>query len=191
MALAQQVVHYISVEEYLANEEIGEIRHEYVAGQVFAMAGANEAHNVIVINLASWLRPKLRGSQCRVFSSDMKVRIDVADTVYYPDVFVTCEPFAAKSVYKKHPCLIFEVLSSSTELIDRREKLVNYFKLYTLSEYVMISSDQMRVEIYRRKEDGKLELEILGPEDDLRLDSIPSGSLKITIAEIYEDVRFD
>src|SRR5262249_26861704 len=112
----------LSVEEYLALEEKSKVRHEYVAGHIFAMAGANDAHNIISINVATILRPHLRRSGCRVYMVDMKVRVEAADTFYYPDVMVTCEPFAAKSVFKSRPVLLVEVLSLGTELVDRREK---------------------------------------------------------------------
>lgn len=189
MSLPKRVP-YISVEAYLAGEEVGQVRHEYVAGQVFAMAGATEAHGVISGNVFAILRLHVRGSACRVFQENLQVRIKAADTFYYPDVFVTCEPFEARSVFKQSPSLIVEVLSSSTEVIDRREKLLNYRTLNSLREYALIAQDRQHIEVHRRDEQGQWHLEIIAPDGDLRLESLPNGPLTLTMDEIYEDVLF-
>ncbi len=118
----------LTVEEYLKLEQDVEVRHEYVAGQIYAMAGASEAHNLIVTNLIAILRPHLRGSSCRTFVSDMKVKVKTqqADIFYYPDLLVTCDSNDNKKYFKTNPNLIVEVLSDSTETTDRREKRINY-----------------------------------------------------------------
>ena len=180
----------LSVEEYLALEEKSEVRHEYVAGHLFAMAGATEAHNVIAMNVSARVRPHLRRSGCRVFMVDMKVRVEAVDAFYYPDVMVTCEPFVAKSVFKSKPILLVEVLSPGTELTDRREKLSAYFKLESLIEYVLISQDEKRVELYRRDKRGKIQMLVLGADDEVRFESPPNGALTLTMDDIYEDVIF-
>lgn len=179
----------LTVEEYLAGEQVSEVRHEYIAGQVFAMAGASEAHNLIAGNVHARLRAHLRGSACRTFISDMKVRVEAADTFYYPDVMVTCEPPNAKSFFQMQPCLIVEVLSPSTAAIDHREKLLAYRKLESLREYVMIAQDEARIEVYRRDAQGKWTQEVLGPDDELRFESLPTEALRMTMAEVYEDVK--
>jgi Uma2 family endonuclease len=180
----------LSVEEYLALEEKSEVRHEYVAGYIFAMAGATDAHNVITMNVAARFRPHLSRSGCRVYMVDMKVRVEAVDAFYYPDVMVTCEPFAAKSVFKSKPILLVEVLSPGMELTDRREKLSAYFKLESLIEYVLISQDEKRVEIYRRGKRGKTEILVLRANDEVRFESLPNGALTLTMDDIYEDVIF-
>ena len=180
----------LSVEEYLALEEKSEARHEYVAGYIFAMAGATDAHNVITMNVAARFRPHISRSGCRVYMVDMKVRVEAVDAFYYPDVMVTCEAFAAKSVFKSKPILLVEVLSPGTELTDRREKLSAYFKLESLIEYVLISQDEKRVEIYRRGERGKTEILVLRANDEVRFESLPNGTLTLTMDDIYEDVIF-
>jgi Uma2 family endonuclease len=180
----------LSVEEYLALEEKSEVRHEYVAGYIFAMAGATDAHNVITMNVAARFRPHISRSGCRVYMVDMKVRVEAVDAFYYPDVMVTCEPFVAKSVFKSKPTLLVEVLSPGTELTDRREKLSAYFKLESLIEYVLISQDEKRVEIYRRGKRGKTEILILRANDEVRFESLPNGALTLTMDDIYEDVVF-
>lgn len=180
----------LSVEEYLAFEEKSKVRREYVAGYVFAMAGATDAHNTVTVNVATSLRPHLRRSGCRVYMVDMKVRIEAVDAFYYPDVMVTCEPFAAKSVFKSRPVLLVEVLSPGAELTDRREKLSAYFKLESLMEYVLISQDEKRVEIYRRGKGDKTEILIMRANDEVRFESLPDGPLTMTMDDIYEDVIF-
>lgn len=177
----------LTVEEYLKFEQDGEIRHEYVAGQIFAMAGASEAHNLIVTNLIAILRPHLRGSSCRAFVSDMKVKVKTqqADIFYYPDLVVTCDPNDSEKYFKTNPGLIVEVLSDSTETTDKREKRINYQTIESLQEYVLVSQDGIKVEIYRRDSNDNWTVETLGKNDDLTLDSV---GLTLTMADIYEDV---
>ncbi len=173
-----------TVEEYLHAETNSPIRHEYMGGYVFAMAGASEEHNIIAGNLYSLLRPHLRGSSCRVFMSDMKVKVQ-DDIFYYPDLLVTCNREDNHRYFKTQPNLIIEVLSESTETTDRREKLMNYQTLATLKEYVLVSQNQMQVEVYRQDTPGNWTVQILGREHDLNLESV---GLTVTMAQIYEDV---
>jgi Uma2 family endonuclease len=181
--------YFLNVDEYLKGEEVSEIKHEYVRGQVFAMSGASRAHNLIAGNIYALLRNYLRGSGCRTFISDMKVRLTTArqnsDLFYYPDVVVTCNPEDNKKFFLTSPRLIFEVLSPSTEAIDRREKRLNYQNLDSLQEYILVSQDEQKVEIYRKDSEGNWLMKILDRRDDLELESI---NLKIAIADIYEDV---
>jgi Uma2 family endonuclease len=184
-------VEYISVEEYLEGEQVGDVKHEYIAGQVYAMAGTSLEHNQLALNVASWLRRRLRGGRCRTFISDVKVRIDPIGTFYYPDVVVTCEEEGKARYYISRPCLIVEVLSPSTEVIDRREKLLTCRQLDSLREYVLIAQDERRIEVYRRDDAGEWGQEILGPNADLRFESLPGGALSMTMDEVYEDVEFE
>ncbi|MEM9272334.1 MAG: Uma2 family endonuclease [Cyanobacteria bacterium P01_F01_bin.143] len=176
-----------SVAEYLKSEQDSEIRHEYVAGQIFAMAGASEEHNLIVGNRLSLLRSHLRGSSCRAFVSDMKVKLKInqADIFYYPDLFVTCDRDDSDRYFKTNPNLIVEVLSNSTETTDKREKRINYQTIESLQEYVPVSQNEMRVEVYRKNSQGDWIVETLGKDQVLQLDSV---GLTLTMAEIYEDV---
>lgn len=178
------------IDEYLDGEELSEVRHEYVAGQVFAMAGASEAHEVAAGNLFARIRLHLRGSGCRAFIGGMKAFIEVLNTFYYPDVLVTCEPASAKSRFKKHPVLVVEVLSPSTQAIDRREKLLNYRRLASLREYVLIEQNKRQVEVYRLDAQGQWQHEIVSGTGEIRLESLPT-TLSLTLAEIYEDVPFE
>jgi len=180
-------VNFLTIEEYLKFELESEIRHEYVGGEIFAMAGASEEHNLIVGNIITLLRPHLRGTPCRAFVSDMKVKIKVqkANIFYYPDLVVTCDPNDRERYFKTLPTLIVEVLSNSTKTIDKREKRLNYQSIESLQEYVLVSQSEIKVEIYRRDAQGNWLLEVLGRDDQLTLDSI---GLNLTMADIYEDV---
>jgi Uma2 family endonuclease len=183
----QYPIKFLTVEDYLKAEESSDIRHEYVDGEVFAMAGAREEHNLIVTNIIALLRPHLRGTPCRAFVSDMKVKVKVrkADIFYYPDLLVTCEQNDKERYFKTSPTLIVEVLSNSTKTIDKREKRINYQSIESLQEYILVSQDKIKVEVYRQDGQGNWLLEILGKDDKIRLDSI---DLTLTMTEIYEDV---
>lgn len=177
----------LTVEEYFKLEQDAEVRHEYVAGRIFAMAGASEEHNLIVTNIIALLRPHLRGSSCRAFVSDMKVKIKLqtANIFYYPDLFVTCNSNDNERYFKTSPNLIVEVLSDSTATTDQREKRINYQTLESLQEYILVSQDQIKVEVYRKDNQGNWSVETLGKDDNLKLDSV---GLNLTMADIYEDV---
>lgn len=144
----------ISVDEYLSLEETATVRHEYVAGQIFAMTGTTLRHNVIIQNLVLALSPRLAGGPCRAFFTDIKVRlkVDRADIFYYPDLLVACGKLDLDAVYLSEPKVVVEVLSSSTEAIDRREKALNYRQAESLEEYVLIAQRAPEVTIYRRRD---------------------------------------
>ncbi len=182
-------IHIFSVAEYLEAECKSEIRHEYLSGQVFAMAGGSKAHNIITLNIASRLRSLLRGNSCDVFMSDMKVKLKAANQnktiFYYPDVLITCHPEDRDRYFVNYPCVIFEVLSPSTEVSDRREKLVNYQTIGSLQEYVLVSQDKIKLEVYRQDLQGGWTMEVLGSEDTLVLNSV---NLSLTMADIYEGI---
>ncbi|MEM8719126.1 MAG: Uma2 family endonuclease [Cyanobacteria bacterium P01_G01_bin.39] len=197
-------INLITVEEYLKLEQDAEICHEYVAGQIYAMAGASEAHNLIVGNVFAILRPHLRGSSCRTFVSDMKVKVKTqqADIFYYPDLLVTCDPNDNQKYFKISPNLIVEVLFDSTETTDKREKRcdpaavsaakerasrqrINYQTIDSLKEYILVSQDEIKVEIYRKDNQGNWTAEIYRKDDNLALDSV---GLTLTMADIYEDI---
>ena len=184
----QSSINIITVAEYLEAEKSSDIRHEYIAGQVFAMAGASEEHNLISGNIYNLLRSHLRGSSCRAFMSDMKVKVKVqnAEILYYPDILVTCNPEDKERYFKTRPSLIIEVLSNSTETTDKREKRLNYQMLDSLQEYVLVYQDQIKVEVYRREVAGNWSMQILGKDDKLHLNSV---GLNLTMADIYEDIN--
>jgi len=150
-ALAQKKLP-LSEEDYLAGEEHSEVRHEYLAGEVYAMSGASARHNTICGNLFAALHRHLAGSPCRVFMSDLKVRLKVLDDTYfyYPDVMVACRPEDSASHYREQPCVLVEVMSATSERTDRREKLLAYREIAALEEYVLIAQDKSEVIVYRR-----------------------------------------
>ncbi|WP_373530625.1 Uma2 family endonuclease [Nostoc sp.] len=178
--------YYISPEEYLEGEKVSQIKHEYIDGQVYAMAGASDAHVTVVGNLFILLRNHLRGSDCRVYMLDMKAQIDVINRYFYPDMMVTCDTRDREFEYFKcYPSLIIEVLSESTEGFDRGKKFASYRHLESLQEYVLISPQQMSVECFRRNEEGQWVLYLYEKGEEVHLASV---DFRCAIAEIYEDV---
>lgn len=171
-----------TVEDYLAGEECSDVKHEYVAGHVYAMVGVSEPHNLITGNLHALLHAHLRGTNCRVFFADMKVRTQ--DAFYYPDVAVSCDQRDTEVYYKTTPRLIIEVLSPSTHRYDTQEKRVAYQALASLQEYVLVAQEQAQIHIYRRGPEG-WHLEICTAEDRLRLNSV---ELDVPVAAVYENV---
>jgi Uma2 family endonuclease len=176
---------YMTVDEYLKFEEASDVRHEYVDGQVFDMTGATQAHNMICGNLFARLHGHLQGTGCRAFHADMKVHVKAANSLYYPDILVTCEAVKATSVLIEHPVLIIEVLSSSTKHIDRREKLVNYRKIESVREYILVHQNKMLVEVFRRNSDGTWLPSQLTKFESLLLQSMPDKELTIAVQDIY------
>jgi len=184
MSSLMPLVH-LSIEDYLEGEKASPVRHEYIAGQVYAMAGASRAHNTISLNLASRLRSHVRGGPCRVYMADVKVRIETTDLFYYPDVVVRCDSGDNQDFFLTRPCLIVEVTSPSTEAIDRREKLLAYQKLDSLREYVLIAQDEVKAHVYRRDDQGKWWVQTLTETDELQMESV---GLSIPLLELYEDI---
>lgn len=180
---------YLTPDEYLQIEDMGNIKHEYIDGRVYAMSGASDPHVTIAGNLFALLRSHVRGSGCRVYIADMKARIESLNRFYYPDVMVTCDPRDQETfTYKRFPCLIVEVLSDSTEAFDRGDKFVDYQELESLREYVLFNTKRQRVECFRRNEQGLWVLQSYTPQQtSLRLDSV---DFEGTLEALYEDVIF-
>lgn len=188
MNLAAQDYLTISIQEYLDGEQKSDIRHEYLAGRVYAMAGAGEKHNRISLNIAFHLRAAARGKGCGVFISDMKVRAEQNDAFYYPDVMVTCDPQDSESLHKRLPCLIVEVLSPATEAIDRREKLLAYRTLPSLRYYLLVAQDQRSLEIHQRGDDGKWHFRIMENEGEIAI-ACERLVANFSLDDVYEDVQ--
>ena len=176
----------ISVEDYLAGEEASRIKHEYVDGAVFAMAGATPEHNEIAINITSAIKTHLRGKPCRVFISDVKLRIEIEgeETFYYPDVMVGCDSRDKHHLYLRYPKLLVEVASESTERLDRREKRLAYQTVATLEEYLIVSQERPEGTIYRKSNQWQPE-DFKGLSETLDLHSI---ALRLPLPVIYEGV---
>ena len=186
MGLAQKQAELISVSEYLEGENISSVKHEYLGGVVYAMAGASDRHNRIAGNFYNLLDNHLADNPCEPFISDMKVQANET-TFYYPDVMVACDGENADPYFRKQPRLIIEVTSPSTENVDRSEKLLAYKQIKSLKEYVLVSQDSVRIDIYRRMRGERWQLEILtDTKDELHLESI---NLKLSLAIIYRRVK--
>jgi Uma2 family endonuclease len=171
----------LSEDDYLALEAQSPVKHELVGGQAYAMTGATVAHNRIALALASRLLAA-SGDACQVIISDVKLRADSLPTYYYPDVMVVCDPTDADPLAKTRPCLLAEVLSPTTEAVDRREKLAAYQRLPSLQEYLLLSQEAPRIELYRRRGLREWVLEALEAGDILRLECI---RLEVGIGELY------
>lgn len=148
---------FLTEEEYLAIERRAEFRSEFFGGEMFAMSGASRRHNRIVTNLVSSLDNQLRERPCNVYSSDMRVKIPATGLYTYPDVVVTCgeEEFADEEFdILLNPLVVIEVLSDSTEAYDRGKKFEHYQSVGSLSTYVLVSQNSMRVETFARRDGG-------------------------------------
>lgn len=175
-------------EDYLALEQDSPIRHEYRWGLVYAMAGSSDYHDEICLNFIEQLRAHLRsrpgGQHCEVRSGNVKV--SYADKFfYYPDVFVTCDPQDLQNRYiKRHPKLVVEVLSPSTEIFDRGEKFLDYQQIEALQEYVLIAQDRFLIECYRRNQNW--EKQVYQQGEVVILESV---GLEIPIEMLYQGVQ--
>jgi len=174
----------VSVDDYLREEPASEVRHEYVAGAVYAMAGASEEHNELALNLATALRAHLRGGPCKVFIVDMKVRLAVGqeDIFYYPDLLVACDPRDTDRHFKRFPKVLIEILSPETERTDRREKFMAYTGIETVQEYVLVAQNRMEVTVFRRAAQWGAEV-LTEPGKNLML---PSVDCSIALAAVYD-----
>lgn len=177
-------VQTMTAEEYLASEEKATIKHEFVAGHVYAMSGPSLRHNTITLNLAASLRASARSTPCRVFASEIKVHVVRMDAYYYPDVIVACQPQSDTGHVIEAPCCLIEVLSPSTRNVDRREKLRAYQMLPSLREYVLVDQDYLSVEEYRRQGAGWVH-SILEEGDVLEFECVP---LSLSMNVVYEGV---
>ena len=177
---------YASHEDYLEGEKISPIKHEYRQGEIYAMAGASDAHETICINLVNLLTTHVRGRGCRIYAGNMKARIEQADVFYYPDIMVTCdERDRSLEYFKCYPRFIVEVLSPTTASFDRGNKFADYRTVETLQEYVVINQERIGVESYRRNAEGRWELYPYIAGEEVRLASV---DFQCPIAQIYEDV---
>jgi len=177
----------LSEAEYLAGEELSELRHEYVEGQIFAMTGANERHNRITVNVGYRLRGAARGGHCGVFVSDMRLYIRERRIYYYPDVMLTCDETDDHELYKVRPCLVAEVLSASTETTDRREKLNVYRGIPSLRYILLIRANVAEVEYFCRNAAREWETARLDRDQVIGI-KCGDYSTELSLLEIYEDV---
>ena len=181
--------HYLTEQDYLTLEALSMHKNEYVDGECYAMAGAGEKHNRIVLNIALPLRNAARGKSCGVFVSDMKCRIDQGRFYYYPDVMLVCNREDRAEFYKEQPCFIAEVQSKGTARTDRHEKWRVYSQIPSLRYYLLADSRQPQAEYYQRDDAGVWQHEYLQTEQVLEI-VCDSYQAALTLADIYEDVVF-
>lgn len=179
----------VSVEEYLAGELVSTIKHEYLGGAVYAMAGARNGHNLISTNTLVALGNRLRGQSCRPYNSDTKIRVPLPAHVrfYYPDASVICRPNPQADSFQDEPSVIFEVLSGRTRRIDEGEKKDAYLTIPSLAIYVLIEQETAAVVAFRRTAEAFVREVYQGMEAVLPLGEI---GIDLPLAEIYEAVEF-
>ncbi len=179
----------VSVEDYLAGELMSPVKHEFMGGVVYAMAGARNLHNVLAGNVYGALYVRLRGRPCRPFNSDTKIRIHLPGHLrfYYPDASVICRPNPQTDSFQDEPAVLFEVLSRSTRRIDEGEKKDAYRTIPSLGVYVLIEQETAAVVAFRRTADGIVREVYQGMDAVLPLGEI---GIDLPLAEIYEAVEF-
>ncbi len=168
----------LSVEDYLEGEKDAPVKHEYVHGEVFALAGASDHHNTVAGNIHTVLKLAARRKDCRVYMSDMKVRAD--DVFYYPDVMFVCDD-GPDAYYKDKPCVIAEVLSPSTVRTDTNEKRYAYLELPSLQLYLLVDSRRRFVWGLYRSKSGWDE-RVFGEDDVI---PVPCAEVEMTMNDIY------
>jgi Uma2 family endonuclease len=178
---------YFSPEAYLDIERISPIKHDYLQGQMVAMAGASKAHVIITGNLSALLVNHVRGKSCLAYASDMKVRLPELNAFYYPDLVVTCDQRdnRADQDFILYPTLIVEVLSDSTEAFDRGDKFADYKTIPDLNEYLLIHQSQILVERFQRRSENLWVPQIYREGDTVEIDSI---NFSCPISQLYENV---
>jgi len=180
---------YFTPEEYFEWEAKQLERHELIDGHVYAMSGGTKNHSAIASNILMVIKPHLRGSQCRVFNSDVKINTFNTSNYTYPDLSVTCDDRDQETpLYNTYPCLIVEVLSPSTEAYDRGKKFEKYRRNPNLIDYVLVSSEEVAVDIYHRNSAGDWVILSYRSGDRVELKSI---GLTVAIEEFYEDIVFE
>ena len=186
---AAEKLNLITVDDYLSGELISRVKHEYLGGFVYAMAGAKNVHNLIASNVLGILHGRLRGRRCRPYNSDTKIRIRLPSQwrFYYPDVSVTCHPNPPNDSFQDQPIIVVEVLSKATRRIDEGEKRDSYVTIPSLCVYLLVEQDSPTVTVFRRK-DQEFVCEIYtGLDAVVPLDEIES---ELPLMEVFEAVEF-
>ena len=181
----------LSVEEYLEGEVLADVKHEYLGGTVYAMAGATIRHNRIAGNAHGSLFGKLRGKPCQPFNSDTKVRIVLPNHTrfYYPDAMVVCQSNPETDHFQSHPVVVIEVLSESTRRTDLGEKKDAYLAIPSLKVLILVETEKPSLTLYRRKPEGGFSAELYEGLDAVV--ALPEIEVEMSLAEIYERVEFE
>ena len=176
----------MSAQDFLNWDETQTIRHEFVDGEVFAMAGAEDWHVTVTLNIAMALRQHLAGTSCRTLMLDTKLQVARANSYFYPDVLVTCDAADhASRLIKSNPKLVVEVLSPSTAAYDRGDKFAHYRLIDALQEYVVVDIDSRRTDIHRKGADG---LWVLHPFEAGQAVHLSSVALDISAEQLFAEV---
>jgi Uma2 family endonuclease len=182
---------FITPEQYLHRERLAEFRSEYFRGEMFAMAGASANHNLIVLNAGASLREQLKKQPCRVYPSDLKLRIEAASLYTYPDLSVVCgEPQLESDAgdVLLNPVVLVEVLSDSTEAYDRGKKFEHYRTIPSLKHYVLIAQDRHSIDCFTRMADGSWSL--TGCQASTGKVELETIHVELAAAEVYDKVVF-
>ncbi|MEQ1604475.1 MAG: Uma2 family endonuclease [Pyrinomonadaceae bacterium] len=177
----------LSIDDYFEGEEMSPVRHEYLYGEVYAMAGVSQNHSRITRNLLNLLSSHLKDSRCEAYSENLKVQPS-AEVFYYPDIVVTCEGDFKNKFVCQEPKLIIEVTSPSTIQIDRREKLFAYQKMACVQEVVVIDQERVKIELHRRLADGQW-ITYFFSDTDTELD-FQSVGMNLDVSAVYSRVTF-
>lgn len=180
--------HRYSYDEYLSHEDVSNVKHEFLAGEIYAMAGGSPQHAALAVAVSSSLFQQLRGGPCVVHSSDLKVRVVQTGLATYPDVTVICGP-VQEDPKSKHvvlnPSLVVEVTSPSSEEWDRGEKLSHYLKIPSLTACLLVSHTDRQLELIVRLADGSCTRTLAGPGEAL---DIPGLAVRLAVDDIYQGI---
>lgn len=179
---------FISVDEYLIGEEQSSVKHEYVGGNVYAMVGASNAHNMIASNVLGSLFAQLDGNPCRAFNSDTKIRVRLSDQTrfYYPDVSIIGSPNPQSDSFQDQPSVIVEVLSDSTRRLDEGEKREAYLTFPTLTHYILLEQSFATATVYERASVGFDRRVVSGLNESIEL---PESKAVLKLAAAYDGVE--
>jgi Uma2 family endonuclease len=188
MSLAR-TMRLVSVEEYLEKEAAAAVKHEYVDGALYAMTGARNAHNLIATNIVVALGARLRGTSCRPFNSDTKIRVRLPAQVrfYYPDVSVVCRQNPQTDAFQDEPAVVVEVVSRRTRRLDEGEKKDAYLTIPALQVYLLVEQDVPAVVAFRRTDHGFVREVVQGMDAAVAL---PEIGAVLPLADVYDAVDF-
>ena len=176
---------YLTEDEYLEGEQFADVKHEYIDGRVYAMAGATSVHNLICLNMAGITKDSSKSKSCKTYVADVKIK--VGTKYFYPDVMVDCSgEMHNKSLFSEKPSLIIEVLSDSTRKFDETTKFNAYKNIESLQEYVLIEQDFMKIQVHRRSDNWHSQAYYSGEE--VRFESL---GLALPIETLYDSIEFE
>lgn len=184
-----QIFRPVAIDEYLTGELSSAVRHEYVAGRVYAMVGSRHVHQLIASNALAEIHLQLKGKSCRVLNSDSKVRVQSMSTTcfYYPDVSVVCGENILDGTFQDRPTVVIEVLSDATRRIDEGEKLLAYCSIPTLTACILFEPQTAAAVVHRRIENGFQPLVYAGLDSMIPL---PEIGVHLGLASVYANVSF-